>query len=107
MFNKIYKYIYYLSYKLFIERMKTIEYVIYLRKSEKDKKKQVQSLGDQLVACLDYAESKGLKLKKRPLDYSSFENQKDIDYETSIKDKRDRKLFKDNRNLFVVKESFS
>lgn len=87
--------------------MKTKEYIIYLRKSEKDKKKQVQSLWDQLIACLDYAESNNLKIKTRPLDFSMFENQKDIEYETKIEDDRDRKLFKDNRNLFIIKESYS
>jgi len=87
--------------------MKTEEYVIYLRKSEKDKKKQVQSLWDQLRACLDYAQSNNLKIKKRPLDYDVFESQKDLDYESSLSDKWDKKLFKDNRGLFIIRESFS
>lgn len=87
--------------------MKSTEYVIYLRKSSEDKKKQVQSLWDQLRACLDYAKQHNLNIKKRPLDFSMYETDKDILEQWNLKDERDKKLFRDNDHLFIVKESYS
>lgn len=72
--------------------MNNIEYVIYLRKSSESKKKQEQSLPDQLIACMDYAKNNNLTIKKKPLDFSAFESEKDLDYENKLKDRSERNI---------------
>lgn len=87
--------------------MITKEYIIYLRKSSESKKKQEQSIPDQLEACWNYAKSNNLIIKKKPINFEQFETEKDIQYENNLKDPSERKIFQQTREYFIVKESFS
>jgi len=56
------------------DKLEDMGYVIYIRKSTDDPKKQVQSLEDQLISCFNYAKNKGLKLAPRDKYANEFDD---------------------------------
>jgi Holliday junction resolvase len=94
--------------------MDDIEYVIYCRKSTKDEDKQVQSIPDQIEACIRFANSEknNLKIAQKPDGYKEifFKNEleynKEIAKEDDDKDEYNAKIYKKYRdlNLFIVTE---
>ena len=85
-----------------------IEYVIYCRKStEEDTEKQVQSIPDQIKKCVDYARDNWLKIKSKPDDFSDFENTQEILKEDLDPEISNQRLYKETRNLFIIKEQKS
>lgn len=87
---------------------KLVEYAIYVRKSTNPNSwKQEQSIGDQITACIEYANREGLKLALRSDDFSDFETPKDITIRNTDPDEKNRSVFKEYNNLFIVKEQDS
>ena len=85
-----------------------IEYVIYCRKStEEETEKQVQSIPDQIKKCIDYAKNNWLKIKAKPEDFSNFENPQEIIKEDTDNEISNQRLYKETRNLFIIKEQKS
>lgn len=82
-----------------------IEYVIYCRKSsEESSGQQAQSIPDQIQACIDYARNNDLLIATKPDNFSMFESEADIAKEDSDSEIVNRRLYKDTRNLFIIKE---
>lgn len=94
-----------------------IEYVIYCRKSTKDEDKQVQSIPDQIEACVRFANSEknNLKIASRPDNYKELFFKNDLEYNKTIhkedndKDEYNAEIYKKYRdmNLFIVTETES
>jgi len=88
--------------------MNDIEYIIYCRKStEENTEKQTQSIPDQIRVCTEFAQRNGLKIKKRPRDFSMFETPMEREKVLNDTDIADRKLYKDTEDLFIVREQKS
>jgi len=88
--------------------MTGIEYVIYCRKStDESSGMQVQSIPDQIKKCIEYAKNNGLKIKEKPQDFSDFETELDIKKEDTDTDINSRRIYKETRNLFIIKEQKS
>ena len=82
-----------------------IEYVIYCRKSTDESSwNQVQSIPDQISKCVEYAKNNWIKIKEKPDDFSKFENELEIIKEENEPDFENKKIYKNTRNLFIVKE---
>jgi hypothetical protein len=64
-----------------------IEYIIYCRKSTKDEDKQVQSIPDQVAACMRFAELEKNKFNvaKKPANFSEMFFKNDNEYKKEIK----------------------
>lgn len=81
-----------------------IEYVIYCRKSTDESSwKQTQSIPDQITRCIEHANRKGLRIRKKPTNFI-FEDEKEIKKENSSKHSQ---IYKETRNLYIVKEQKS
>ena len=88
--------------------MSEIEYVIYCRKStDENSGKQTQSIPDQIKRCMEYAKSNGLTIKKKPLDFSAFETDREIFEEENDRELQNREIYKESRWFFIVKEQQS
>jgi len=88
--------------------MTGIDYVIYCRKStDESSGMQVQSIPDQIKKCIEYAKNNGLKIKEKPQDFSDFETELDIKKEDTDTDIDSRRIYKETRNLFIIKEQKS
>ena len=85
-----------------------INYVIYVRKSTDDWKweHQAQSIPDQIKICTEYAKNNGLTIMKKPSKFE-FETEADIREEDNDKDLVNRRIFKETRWLYIVKEKKS
>lgn len=83
-----------------------VEYVIYTRKStEESSNKQVQSIPTQISACLKYAQDHGLKIMRMPEQYREFfQSEKETFMEDSAESASSKELFKQSRDLFIIKE---
>jgi hypothetical protein len=69
------------------KEVENIEYVIYCRKSTDDSTdKQTQSIPDQILYCMEYAEKNNLTIKDRPQDFSDFETDEEILKQDNDKD---------------------
>lgn len=80
------------------------EYIIYCRKSTDEKSgMQTQSIPDQIQKCVEYAEKNWLVIKSKPKDFP-FENEKDITRENNDPDALNRKIFRETRHLYIIKE---
>ena len=83
----------------------TPEYVIYCRKSTDEKSgMQTQSIPDQIKKCVKYAKDNKLPIAKKLEDFSMFESEIEIKREDLESDIENRRIFKDTRDLFIVKE---
>jgi DNA invertase Pin-like site-specific DNA recombinase len=88
--------------------MENIEYVIYCRKStDESSDNQKQSIPDQMKACIEYAKREWLKIKEKPKDFSLFESEYELEKENNESDLSNRKIYLDNKNLFIIKEQES
>ena len=82
--------------------MSDIQYAIYCRKStDESSGRQVQSISDQMKACVDYAERNNLSILPRPANFSDFETEAEI-----VKQDTDdnAEVYQKYRNLFIIKE---
>jgi len=87
--------------------MNNIEYVIYCRKStDESSGQQVQSIPDQIQKCIDYAKNNGLNIRKKPKDFE-FETEKEIWKEDNESDFVNKQIYKETRNLYIIKEQES
>jgi len=85
-----------------------MEYAIYVRKSsDESSEKQVQSIPDQIEKVIEYAEKQELTIMKKPDDFSDFETEEEIIKEDNTADLYNRRVFRDNRKYFIIKESKS
>lgn len=85
--------------------MNNIEYVIYCRKStDETSDKQMQSIPDQIRACINYAKNENLVIKERPKDFSMFESELELYKEDNETDINNRRTYQETRNLFIIKE---
>lgn len=85
-----------------------VQYVIYCRKSTEDSERQAQSIPDQIKACVDYAKTNWLILRKKDKDYDkTFENKDDILIEKNDKDIWNKRTYNEYKDLFIVKERHS
>lgn len=82
-----------------------IEYVIYCRKStDESSEHQKQSIPDQIRACLNFAEKEWVTIKKKPKDFSDFENELDLKKEDDEVDLMNRRTYQETRWLYIIKE---
>jgi len=85
-----------------------IEYVIYCRKSTDDSSgKQTQSISDQLKLCVKHAAEMKYTIMKKPEDFSDFEDTYQLTKEDNEIHMEDRRIYKETRDLFIVKEEKS
>lgn len=85
-----------------------MEYAIYCRKSTDESSwKQAQSIPDQIKYCIDYAKNNDLVIAKKPKDFIDFETEKEIITENAEVDLNTRKLYKETKDLFIIKEQES
>ena len=81
-----------------------VEYIIYCRKStDESSGKQAQSIPDQLRYCVEHAKKNGMKIKAKPENFE-FETEADIEKEDNDVESANRKLYKESRHLYVIKE---
>ena len=81
-----------------------VEYIIYCRKSTDESSwKQAQSIPDQLRYCIEHAKKNGMKIKAKPEKFE-FETNADIEKEDNDVEPANRKLYKETRHLYVIKE---
>jgi DNA invertase Pin-like site-specific DNA recombinase len=87
---------------------KIIEYVIYVRKSTEDTsgERQAQSIADQIERCVNYAKDNNLIIKKKPAKFE-FETDEEIEQEDKDKDIKNRRIYQETRNLYIIKERMS
>ena len=84
------------------------EYIMYCRKStDESSGMQVQSIPDQIKKCVEYAKNNGIKIAKKPSDFSDFENEIEIKKEDLESDMESRRIYQETRNLFIIKEQKS
>jgi len=84
-----------------------VEYVIYCRKSTDDSSgKQVQSIPDQIRACMRYAEQNNIVIKRKPENFS-FESEKELNDEDKCSDIDDRRVYQETRHYYIIKEQKS
>lgn len=82
-----------------------MKYAIYCRKSTDEKSdKQTQSIPDQIKYCTQYLQDHGLEVMLKPKDFSDFESAEELAREDNDDDLSNRKIFKETRNMFIVKE---
>lgn len=90
-----------------IEIPKEIDYIIYVRKSTDEKSwRQSQSIPDQIVACVNYANDRGFKIRKKPSNFE-FETWEEIERENHDPDTRNVEIYKETRDLYIIKEQKS
>lgn len=86
----------------------TTEYVIYCRRSsDESSNNQVQSIPDQIQACIEYANKEWLTIAKKPKDFSEFETQKELLKEDQEQDINSKRIYEKSSDLFIIKESKS
>jgi len=85
-----------------------IEYAIYVRKSTEDVtgERQAQSIADQIEACVEYAKKQNLVLKKKPGKFE-FETDEDLKIEDNDKDIKNRRVYQETRQYYIIKERMS
>ena len=82
-----------------------MKYIIYVRKStDENSEHQKQSIPDQIVKCIEFAQNNWLILEERPSDFSEFETNKDIEIEEKEEDETNRQIYRQHRHLFIVRE---
>ncbi len=82
-----------------------IKYIIYVRKStDEHSEHQKQSIPDQIIKCIQYAENNWLIIASKPSNFSDFETENDIKLEQNEKDEINREIYKKYSNLFIVRE---
>lgn len=90
--------------------VKPIEYVIYCRKSTKDEDKQVQSIPDQIVRCVKFAEDKELNVAKKPDDFKKLYYKDDAEYKKDKAREDDKSdtygagIYRKHNNLYIITE---
>ncbi len=86
----------------------SVEYVIYCRKSTEAEDRQAQSIADQMKVCLKYADSLWLKIMEKPAYFEKlFYTSEDQARESREKEKSTLELYKNTKNLFIIRESSS
>lgn len=79
--------------------------VFYCRKStDESSEEQKQSIPDQIKHCLEYTKREWILVSKKPENFQDFESPADIAKEELEPDISARKLYKETRDLFIVKE---
>ncbi len=82
-----------------------MEYIIYVRKStDEHSEHQKQSIPDQIIKCIQYAENNWLLIASKPSNFSDFETENDIKLEENEKDEINREIYKKYSNFFIVRE---
>ena len=82
-----------------------MEYIIYVRKStDEHSEHQKQSIPDQIIKCIQYAENNWLIIANKPSNFSDFETENDIKLKQNEKDEINREIYKKYSNLFIVRE---
>lgn len=98
--------VYFLSYSMVVTEESVVEYVIYCRKStDESSGMQVQSIPDQINACVKYAQDHGLTIKKKPQNFSDFETEYDVLKEDQDLD--NQSIYQDTKDYFIIKEQES
>ncbi len=89
----------------YIEHTAMAEYIIYCRKSsEESSGQQAQSIPNQIHKCVEYAKNNSLQVAMKPEDFSMFEDKWEIAKEDAESDVANRRLYKETRDLFIIKE---
>ncbi len=85
-----------------------VEYVIYVRKSTEDTsgERQAQSIADQIERCVNYAKENNLVLKMKPSKFE-FETQEELELEDKDKDAKNRRIYQETRQYYIIKERMS
>jgi DNA invertase Pin-like site-specific DNA recombinase len=82
-----------------------IKYIIYVRKStDEHSEHQKQSIPDQIIKCIQYAENNWFLIADKPRDFLDFETESDIKLERNEKDEINREIYRKYSNLFIVRE---
>jgi len=82
-----------------------INYIIYVRKStDEHSEHQKQSIPDQIIKCIQYAENNWLLIASKPSNFSDFETENDIKLEENEKDEINKEIYKKYSNFFIVRE---
>jgi len=80
-----------------------MEYIIYVRKStDENSEHQKQSIPDQIVKCVEYAQNNNLFIKIKNTDFKAFEWKNDMKIENTDDD--NIWVYKKFSHLFIVKE---
>ena len=86
----------------------SVEYAIYCRKStDETSGKQAQSIPDQINACIKYARDNDMTIMEKPKNFSDFESESEIEKEDNDAEISNQRLYKETRNLFIIKEQES
>lgn len=81
-----------------------IEYIVYVRKSTDDTSwKQLQSIPDQIEACIKYARNNWFKIKEKPENFE-FETSQEIEREDTLFSPANTEIYQKTRHFYIVKE---
>ena len=80
-------------------------FILYCRKStDESSEQQKQSIPDQIRACMEYAKRENINIMQKPSDFTIFESEMDIYKEDHDSELLNRKIYRETRDLFIVKE---